>query len=333
MNRKNIEIILRNWDTGDLVSLRQATKGVVNINWVIKTAKGKYVLRRVAQLAEPDALEFEMNYLVFLKEQGFPYEIPVPMRMRNGEFVTMLEDSRFWVYKYVEGRPVKRFGYSELKECAKMMAIYHTIIESSGLDNRKGCDEVFKEKCVPEEMERFAAKILKKHERDRDKKERIFLKESATLIPLIRSLDTTEYSKLPRFPLHRDINPDNTLWKKGKLMGLIDFENTGTMNDTVIKDISVMLQYSCRDKKQKYKTDLRLASFFLREYRKHHKLSDEEIAFIPDIITAGAIEDFSYAYWMLINDPKRAKLYRLHLYSQVAQWHHKNKTWIIKKLT
>ena len=78
---------------------------------------------------------------------------------------------------------------------------------------------------------------------------------------------------------------------------------------------------------------MKLASFFLREYRKHHRLSDEEIAFIPDIITAGAIEDFSYAYWMLINDPKRAKLYRLRLYSQVARWHHKNKIEIIKKLT
>jgi Ser/Thr protein kinase RdoA (MazF antagonist) len=212
-----------------------------------------------------------------------------------------------------------------------MMAIYHTMIESSGLDNLKGCNEVFRENSVLEEMEQFAAQIRKKHKRDR--KERIFLKESSILIPLMRSLDTREYSRLPRFPLHRDINPDNTLWKKGKLVGLIDFENTGTINDTIVKDISVMLQYSCRKRKQKHETDLELAKFFLREYRKHHRLSDEEIGFIPDIITAGAIEDFSYAYWMLVNDPKRARLYRLHLYSQVAQWHHRNKTRIAKDLT
>jgi homoserine kinase type II len=331
MDRRELETILANWDVGELVSFRQATSGVVNVNWVVKTTKGRYVLKRVAQFAETGAVEFEMNYLTFLKEHGFPYGVPVPLRTRSREFIARFEGSRFWMYEYVEGREIKRFGYPELRECAKMMSAYHTMIESSGLDNGKGCDEVFREMSVSDEMERFAAQILEKDKRDR--KERIFLKESSTLIPLMRSLDAREYSRLPRYPLHRDINPGNTLWKKGKLVGLIDFENTGTLNDTVVKDISVMLQYSCRDRKQKHKTDLKLASFFLREYQKHHQLSGEEIAFIPDIITAGAIEDFSYAYWMLVNDPKRAKLYRLHLYSQVAQWHHKNKIEIVKRLT
>jgi Ser/Thr protein kinase RdoA (MazF antagonist) len=166
-----------------------------------------------------------------------------------------------------------------------------------------------------------------------DRKDKIFLKESSILIPLMKSLDAREYSKLPTYPLHRDINPENTLWTNKKLVGLIDFENIGTMNDTVIKDISVMLQYSCRDKKQKHKLDLKLAKFFLNEYKKHRQLTDKEIGFLPDVITAGTIEDFAYAYWMLINDPKRAKLYRLKLYSKTAQWYHKNKLQIIKKLT
>lgn len=331
MDTLELEAILGNWNIGEPRGFKQTTKGAVNINWNVKTAKGRYILKSVTQLAEEGAVEFEMNYLTFLKEHEFPYKIPVPLRTRYGEFIARFEGSRFWMYEYIDGITVKRFGYPELRECAKMMSTYHTIIETSGLDNGKGCNEVFRERSVSDEMESFAAQILEKNKRD--KKDRTFLKESSTLVPLIKSLDTDWYSTLPRYPLHRDINPENTLWKKRKLVGLIDFENTGTLNDTLVKDISVMLQYSCRDRKQKYKTDLKLASFFLREYEKHHQLSDDEIAFIPDIITAGAIEDFSYAYWMLLNDPKRAKLYRLRLYSQVAQWHHKNKTEIIKKLT
>jgi Ser/Thr protein kinase RdoA (MazF antagonist) len=122
------------------------------------------------------------------------------------------------------------------------------------------------------------------------------------------------------------------LWKQRKLVGVLDWENVGSMNDTVIKDISVMLQYSCRDKRHKHKLDLKLAEFFLKEYRKHHPLSDEEVRFIPDIIAAGSVEDFSYAYWMLINDPERAKLYRLKLYSKTAQWYNKNREEISKQL-
>lgn len=84
--------------------------------------------------------------------------------------------------------------------------------------------------------------------------------------------------------------------------------------------------------KQKHRLDLKLAKFFLKEYKKYRQSSDEEIGFLPDIIIAGSIEDFGYAYWMLVNDPKRAKLYRLKLYSKIAQWCHKNKQEILEKL-
>ena len=330
MDKREIRELLSNWTIGELVSCRQARKGVVNINWIIKTTQGKYVLRKVAHFTKIENLKFEVDYLTYLKEHDFPYRIPAPTKTRNRKNLLKFKDSYFWLYEYIEGRDIKRFGHSELRECAKMMAIYHKIIESSGLGNKKDSDEVFNRKPVLKELEKFRAQALAKDKQDR--KDRIFLKESSILIPLMKSLDGQEYSKFPKYPIHRDVNPENTLWKNKKLVGLVDFENVGTINDTMIKDISVMLQYSCRDRKQKHKLDLKLAKFFLKEYRKYRQLSDKEIEFLPDIITAGSIEDFSYAYWMLINDPKRAKLYRLKLYSKTAQWYHKNKQEIIKKL-
>jgi Ser/Thr protein kinase RdoA (MazF antagonist) len=330
MDKIEIKMLLDNWDVGKLVSYRQAGKGVVNVNWIIRTTHGKYVLRKVAHFIKMKNLKFEVKYLTYLKEHNFPCRIPAPIKAKNKEYFLKFRDSYFWLYGYIEGRDIKRFGYSELRECAKMMATYHKIIESSGLSNKKGNDELFNRAPILKELEKFRAQILSKDKQDR--KDRIFLKESSILIPLMKSLDGREYSKFPKYPLHRDINPENILWKNKKLVGLIDFENIGTMNDTMIKDISVMLQYSCRDRKQKDKLDLKLARFFLREYKKHHQLSDKEIRFLPDIITAGSIEDFSYAYWMLVNDPKRAKLYRLKLYSQVAQWYNKNRQGIMRKL-
>jgi homoserine kinase type II len=330
LDKKEIQTILESWNIGELISCRQAEKGVVNINWIIKTSKGKYVLRKITQFTKTEDLKFEMDYLNYLKNHSFPYKIPVPIKTRSKENFVEFKGSYFWLYEYIEGRSVERFGYSELRECAKMMAIYHKIVATSGLDNRHG-SEVFRRKSVLEELEKFRAQIPEKDKQNR--KDKIFLKESSVLIPLMKSLDAREYSKLPAYPLHRDVNPENTLWKNKKLVGLIDFENTGTMNDTVIKDISIVLQYSCRDRKQKHKLDLKLAKFFLNKYKKHGQLSNEEIEFLPDIITAGAIEDFAYAYWMLVHDPKRAKLYRLKLYSVTAQWYHRSKQEIIEKLT
>jgi len=321
---------LIHWDLGKIISYKRATKGVVNTNWIIKTTNGKYVLRRVLNERKIAELKFELKYLEYLKDKGFSYQIPAPIENKDGKLITQKEKSFFWVYKFIEGRDIKRFGYPELRECAKMMAIYHKLIERSGLNNKKGAGDVFNKKSVLSELKEFYDNSSKKPKQD--KKEKIFLKEASILIPLLKSLDCRDYAKIPKYPLHRDINPENTLWKNKKLVGVIDFENVGSQNDTTIKDIAGMLQYSCRDKNHRHKLNLKLAKFFIKEYRKYHRLSKKEIEFIPDIVTAGAIEDFSYAYWMLLNDPARAKIYRLRLYSKVAQWYHKNKEEIIRKL-
>lgn len=330
MDKREIESLIKKWNIGHLVSCKQIKKGVVNVNWILRTSRGKYVLRKVAESKSTADLRFEFSYFSYLKRHGFPYRIPLPIRTKDGESFVAFKGSCFWIYEFIDGRDIKHFDYHELRECARVMATYHKMIELSGLNNRKGRGDAFNRISVLNELKKFREQILQKDKQLIE--DQIFLEESSTLIPLMRSLDDREYSKLPRYPLHRDINPENILWKNRKLVGLIDFENVSTMNDTVVKDISIMLQYSCRDRKQKHKLDLTRAGFFLKEYRKHHQLSETEIEFLPDTIIAGSIEDFSYAYWMLVNDPERAKLYRLKLYSQVAQWYHKNKAEVIEKL-
>lgn len=329
MDKKKIKKIISNWKIGELISYQQAKKGVVNINYIIKTSNGKYILRELGKNKKLKELNFELKYLNYLKRKNFHYKIPAPIKNKKNNFFTEKGNSIFWVYKFIEGKDIKRFGHSELKACAKMMALYHKLIEDSSLDNRTAYSSFAKEEIL-EEIKSFQNKI---ENPPKSKKDRIFLQESNKLIPLLNELNTKEYSKLKKYPLHRDINPENTLWKNKKLIGVIDFENVGEIKDTIIKDITGMLQYSYRNKKYKYKLNLKLAHFFLQEYKKYHPLSQKEIGFIPDIIIAGAIEDFSYAYWMLINDPRRAKLYRLKLYSKVAQWCNQNKKEIIKRLT
>ena len=328
MEKQKLKELLILWNLGEPLSCKKAKKGVVNLNWIVKTTKGKYILRELGKNKKLKELNFELEYLDYLSSKKFPYKIPTPIRNRKGSFFVQKNKAIFWMYEFIEGRDIKRFGYPELRECAKMMALYHGLIENSHLDNKTSYSD-FARKEILEEIKSFLNKIGNS---PKNEKEKIFLKESNKLVPLLNELNVKEYSKLKKYSLHRDINPENTLWKNKKLVGVIDFENVGEIKDTLMKDITGMLQYSCRDKKYPYKLDLKLTKFFLKEYKKYHRLSKTEISFLPDIITAGAIEDFSYSYWMLLNDPKRAKLYRLKLYSKVAQWHSKNREKILKKI-
>jgi len=275
MNKQEINKILNNWNVGDLISYKKADKGVVNHNYIVKTSKGEFVLRKVAPYKKLSDLRFEIKYLTYLKKHKFSYRIPAPILTKNKKYFLRLNKSYFWMYKFIEGNQVNSFGKPELKEIAKMMAENHNLIEKSKLNNYKGKGNVFAREPVLKELNEFKSEILKK--KRPDKKDKIFLREIKILIPLLKSLDTKEYSKLKSYPIHRDINHENTLWKNKKLIGVIDYETVTEINEPFLKDIAVMLQYSCRDKKHNYKLNLKLANFFIKEYRKHRKLSDEEV--------------------------------------------------------
>jgi len=78
--------------------------------------------------------------------------------------------------------------------------------------------------------------------------------------------------------------------------------------------------------------NLNLAKQFLLYYKHYHPMSNKEVRLIPNLMIAGFIEDFVYAFWMLRNDPERAKGYRLALYSRAAQWSHSNRERIAQAL-
>ncbi|MFH0905942.1 MAG: phosphotransferase [archaeon] len=330
LQKLNIENILSNYNIGKLISYEKSNFGVSNENYILKTTSGKYILRKYAFHKTFSNVNFEIKFLNYLKNKNFSYKIPFPIKSKDGKYLLKINKSLFYIYRFIEGETINRkLEKKHLKQLAKVMSYLHNLIEKSNLNNSKGKGSVFNKAPVLKELNEFRKLILKKPAKD--KKDNIFLKESEILISILKSLDCNEYLKYKKYPLHRDINQENIIFKKDKLVGIIDFENVSVINDTFIKDISVTIQYCCRDNRE-YKIDLNLAKYFLEEYNKYRKLSKIDISLIPDIISAGSIEDFSYVYWLFLNDRKRAKLYRLKLYSKTAQWYNKNKEKIISTL-
>jgi len=211
-----------------------------------------------------------------------------------------------------------------------MMATYHLLIERSNLSNGKPISDLYNRGAILKEIGDFRTEI--RRQRGTTKDEFTFLAESVKLTRMLRGLDQPPYSSLKRYPIHRDLIPENLIWKHNRLVGVIDFENVSGSSDPFAKDVAVTMQYCCRDQKVRYRLDIDLAKGFLQSYMKHRSLSYEEIRPIPDLITAGFVEDFAYAFWMLRNDPKRANAYRLTMYSRAAQWSHSNRERIARTL-
>jgi len=308
--------ILSHWGL-DATGTHEIREGVVNQSWLVEAGNDKYVLRRVADFRSVKEIRFEQRYLHYLNEQGFSYEVPHPIATKRGTTLLDLGRDRFWLYSYIHGKTLKQFRRADVVQVADMMAELHNLVVNSNLDNGKGATDPFNRKPVLREIQKFRSGLLRS--RRLSGEDQTFLGESQLLVPILKTLKSREYSTLKAYPLHRDVNPENLIWNRTRLIGLIDFDNVGSYNEPLVKDLAVFLQHSCRTVERDV-IDLPLAKAFLRAYEKRQPLSEAEIATLPSFMASGFIEDFAYAYWMLRNDRARAKEYRLGLYAKLAKW-------------
>lgn len=211
LSKKQIEQLVLNYDIGNLISHRKAEKGVAHHNWLIKTEKGKFVFRVLSKFKKLQDILFEFRYMNCLNEKGFPYELPLPILSNNGKMISRFDVHYFWTYKLIDGNALPAWGKNELKQVAKMMASYHRIIEISKLNNRSKFGDSFHIDWILRELRKFKAEAIKRVRKE--KKETIFLREVDDLIALANNLNGTGYSKLKKFPIHCDINPENVLFK------------------------------------------------------------------------------------------------------------------------
>jgi Ser/Thr protein kinase RdoA (MazF antagonist) len=326
------EDALSAWNIGRVSKWRFAAKGEINSNFILTTSQGKFVLRKVApgHHKGPRDMEFELSYLNYLRDAHFPYQVPSPVPTVDGRRFTTHDGRFWWLYEFIEGSTVERLNGRQLAQLAKMVSSYHLLIEHSRLGKTRPIADPFNRTSILKEVENYRSKILQgKKPSPGDAR---FMEEAHALLPILRGLDGSLYSGLERYPIHSDIQPANLIWHKGRLVGLIDFENVCSPRQPTVKDIAIILQ-SCRNPRQSHQLDLSLARRFFSYYKRHHPVSAQELRLLPSLIVAGFIEDFAYAYWMMRNDPERARAYRLSLYSRAAQWSFLNRDKIARELS
>lgn len=327
LDKKEIIRLLAEYGVNKVIGYKKARAGVANHNWIIYAKTGKFVLRGVSVWKKPKDLAFEFKYINYFNK-NLSYKVPQPLQNNHNTFITKYKNRLFWLYPLIDGKIVEVFSTDELREVARLMSEYHKILIKSKLDNKKKTTKPSSPLILKELMEHRKKASAKKQKHDC-----VFLSEVDDLIEIYSKIKPKVYFNLKAYPLHRDINPENVIFKNGKAVGLIDFDNVSFYKEPLIKDIVVLLMYSCRNKRDRKKLDLEKARFFLKEYQKYRKLSLEEIKLIPDLATSTAIEDFCYVQWLFENDRRRAKLYRLKLYANIARWFWNNKLLIIKALS
>lgn len=330
LTKLKIDSIVSNWSITDY-KYKTLKGGVVNNNWIIDTGKSKFVLREVSRFKDKKSLKFEFDYLKYLKDNGFRYKIPVPvLNKQKTEFITF-NGKLFWLYEYIDGQIRKYLSLKDITAVAKMMAEYHGLsVKKKSRGIRKSTADPFFKNAIlnfSSDMESIATKKKIKNKEDIE-----FLRMVKILVKILKDLKVGKYGNLNTYPLHTDIKGDNLIWNGKNLTGIIDFDNIGRVNDTIIKDIANFIQFSCKNKKG-HGINLQKSKSFINAYIKYRAINSSDIKFIPNLIISHYIDFFNYTYWLLQNDSDKVKKSNLYACFNSVIWIRDNSDHIIKYLS
>lgn len=179
--------------------------GVINKSFIIITSMSKYVLRLYAR-TNKEEIEFELCLLNLLKQLPVPNLISI-----DGRELLNFGKSLGIIYPYIPGKHLKKFSTIQRMEIGKFLAQMHIEGKKFKKNIRRKGIYTFS----PLRIKEMCATIKQNNS---DYLERMpILKNGILRYELSGSL--------LKGPIHVDVKPENVLFYKGVLSGVLDFDN------------------------------------------------------------------------------------------------------------
>ncbi len=123
LNRKQTVALLRHWNVGEFVFLREAA-GTASPAVIVATRRGQYFLKqRSPRYSDRARLSYDHSLMRHLARAGLPV-IPA-LRTHEGSRWVVEEGRVYEVYPWVEGRPFDPESRADLVAAADLLARFH----------------------------------------------------------------------------------------------------------------------------------------------------------------------------------------------------------------
>lgn len=237
---------------------RGIATGTVNTYYKITLNTGPVIYLKIDEVGNLPRLKNELNVFAWLNKNKnkLTFVTPQPLSTFKNKFYIPYKDKYALIITEVPGSEIDPLGPKHLKSAGKALAQLHKIKPSKQLKahrfNLAGLIKTFKTIQGP---------LVKKHPQIcQDLKERL------------QRLKKNEPKNLKQVVVHADLFPENIIWQKSKLSGLIDFEAAGL--DSALFDVCVCL-HALGFHKQKYNPSH--FKCFLDGYEELRPLNQSEI--------------------------------------------------------
>jgi homoserine kinase type II len=292
----DLQELVNEYGLGTVRNVCKAEGGAVNENWIVSTSAGTVIVRRVSKGRPRSDIQFEHSFIGALGRDGFPYQLPQPLRTRTGRAIVVRNGMYVWLYNYIEGSGPRPSREDVIAQFAHAMATAHKAARRFSLRQVKKTPIALEDLWLVHTLRHWQLKLSGSS----DERCRFFRAHVQECIGILEQLRCTRYCALPRLPVHGDMCRANVVFSGERLTGIIDFGHCCL--DTAIRDITIALRYECANRKQGFKLDIEAARRFLGVYHKINPLSREEIDLIPAIAMADSADLF---WWRIFQVASR----------------------------
>ncbi|MDJ0614253.1 MAG: homoserine kinase [Rhizobiaceae bacterium] len=259
---------LKQYDIGELHSLKGIAEGVENSNYLLSTDNGMHILTLYEKRVKKDDLPFFLGLKDHLAENGVI--CPRPIAMRDGRVLGELAERPSAIISFLDGNSVKRPNPSHCEQVGQALAQMH--LAGAGF-------ELTRENALaPKDWEPL-------FEMSGRQTETVAMGLSAMIREELAFLNDNWPADLPSGVIHADLFPDNVFFLKGELSGLIDFYFA--CNDLLAYDVAICLNAWCFEADNSF--NVTKAAKLLRGYNSVRPLSDREADALPVLCRGSAL--------------------------------------------
>ena len=277
-----LQILADHYQLGTVTSFFRFPQGIINTNYVIKSSRGRFVLRFYSH-KKIKQINDDIELMEYLSRKGFRCPKPIGRAYR----VSNLNAACF---KYINGRSPKKISAGLIRKVGQCMATLHRLTAGYRFTANRPVESPA---VINKFVARGTAKILKSKFNRRREFVRLIAKELGT-IKLPR--------RVPRGAIHFDIKPENVLLDSRHRLWLIDFDPCFT--GAFILDIANAITWWCV---KSGKINANSANIIIPAYNKVRRLDASEKTGLNQAIKFCLLKHaFKYAY-ICLSDLKLAE--------------------------
>ncbi len=259
------------FDLGAPLAFKGIAEGVSNSNFLLETARGRFVLTIFERRFVESELPFFMQVMERCAEKGFP--APRPMHAKGGGFLAHTHGKPACVVTWLKGVSPKTPTLAHCRAIGEGLARLHEALSGLNATRANGLGPASWRAMI--EPRTALADYLRPG--------------LAALVEGDLAAVRAWPTELPRGIIHADWFPDNALFVGNELSGAIDFYFA--CEDFLAYDLAVCVNAWCFDANHVF--DLDKGEAMIAAYERVRRLTEEERAAFPILARGAALRFFA----------------------------------------